>query len=298
MSQQAAEIWKEALLLPGETSLAASALRELAEYFRISPAEAERRCQSALVDSRQEWEAGARASSEQVLDFYDQTESYIFEHVWWHVEDIDGNAVNVRIMEYARRLGATEYLDFGSGVGANALLAARQGLRVTLADVSGSMLAFARWRMERRGLTAGYVYLREQPLPAGKFDFATAMDVMEHLQNPAAEISRVSRALRPGGVFVFNARPGHDPARPMHILPTMYPVYQGLRGAGLRTQEGPDVTDLRREGCFVCRRAGDGPLIDPLINFGWKMYDRIRYSAVAETGSHLLNAALGRRSAG
>jgi SAM-dependent methyltransferase len=284
MDQISVDKWREALLLPDESDLRQSGLRELAEYFGLTPAEAERQCESALSDSKREWEQGARRTTEQILDFYDQTRSYIFEHIWWHATDLAGNAANVVIIEYASGQGAREYLDFGSGVGSNAILAARRGLQVTLADVSKTMLEFARWRLERRGLKANYLYLREQKLPLRTFDFVTALDVMEHLPAPTVEIRQISAALKTGGLLVFNARPGFDAARPMHILPTMYPVRRALRGSGLGAETGPDADRITALECHVCRKSNAGWM----ARLGWRLYDCLRFSALAETISHRL----------
>ncbi|HWQ34605.1 MAG TPA: class I SAM-dependent methyltransferase [Blastocatellia bacterium] len=278
MSQTNVERWCEALLLPGETEISSSGVRELAEYFGLSPDEAQQLCDSSLADSRQEWETASRETKEAILDFYDRTRSYIFEHVWWHATDTRSNAINVEIIDYACRCGARAYLDFGSGVGANAILAARSGLSVTLADVSKTMLDFARWRLERRGLKANFIYLREQPLPRESFDFITALDVMEHLPRPAEEISRMSAALRTGGRLIFNARPGFDAERPMHLLATMYPVRRGLRGSGLRAENDEDAAHLRALDYYVFRKSSDGAL----INLGWRMYDSLRFGPLAE----------------
>lgn len=279
MSLSNIEKWRQALLLPGEQDIRHSGLRELAEYYGVGIAEAERLCNSALADSKSEWEAQARQTSAAILDFYDRTQSYLFEHVWWHANDLTGNAINVEIIDYACQQGARTYLDFGSGVGANAILAARSGLTVTLADVSRTMLDFARWRLERRGLQAKYIYLRQQSLPDAHFDFVTAMDVMEHLPRPVGEISQISAALKIGGLLIFNARPGADLQRPMHILPTLYPIRRALRSCGLHADPDPAAHRIRALDCFVVRKTAGSTL----TNLGWRIYDNVRYSALAET---------------
>jgi len=292
MDQAKIARWCQALLLPEETDLVRSSLRELADYFGISVAEAQCACETALADSKREWESAPRQGPDQILDFYDRTRSYIFEHVWWHAVDEGVGAANVEILDYAARCGARHYLDFGSGVGANAILFARQGLNVTLADVSRTMLEFARWRLERRGLKATYIYLRQQDLPRGHFDFATAVDVFEHLVNPAAEMRRLSASLRPGGVMVFNCRPGRDPQRPMHIMPNMRPIFRELRHSGLR-EIGPGAKPLRDLGYYAVRRGGQWRLAD----LGWGVYDSLRYGPAAEAGRSLLKVFLARRDA-
>lgn len=287
MDQAIIDRWRQALLLPDESDPGHSGVRELSEYFGISEAEAQRLCASALADSKQEWETVTRRTTDEILNFYDRTRSYIFEHVWWHATDLSLNAVNVAIIDYACRQGARTYLDFGSGVGANAMLAARSGLSVTLADVSATMLDFARWRMERRGLRAQYIYLRKQPLPQAGFDLLTALDVMEHLPRPADEIRKMCAALRTGGLLIFNARPGFDAERPMHILPTLYPVRRALRGNGLRAEPGAEADRIRALDYFVLRKSSDGAV----KNLGWRLYDSLRFGPLAEAVFQYLDNA-------
>lgn len=282
--------WAEAVRLPGETDLEASTLRELAEYFGLSREDARRACESALADSRREWDAAERARPEEVLEFYDRTRSYIFEHAWWHVEDQGNNTANVAALDYALARPGRRYLDFGSGVGANAILYARHGFKVTLADVSRTMLDFARWRMERRGLAAEYVYLREQSLPADQFDFITAVDVFEHLVEPGRELGRLSAALSVGGTLVFNYWVGSDPARPMHILSSADPIFRVLRQSGLRWAD--DVTEeLKLFGhLVVARRVAQSRL----AGLAWGVCDGLYYSPAARLGKRLVKAALAR----
>ena len=248
--------WRAALLLDGETDLIESSVRELTEYFGISRVDALEACVTALGESKREWESEARDTPADIEAFYRTTRSYLFEHLWWHATDPDECSVNVALLDYARGIGAYEYLDFGSGVGSTAILFARHGLRVTLADLSPTMLAFARWRFERRGLRAEFLDLNQQPLPRERFAFATAVDVLEHLCDPAVELECIEQSLVPGGVFAFNFRAGYDPERPMHILPTGEPVFQALRETGMRVLAPRDATakELRQREFYCAKR--------------------------------------------
>ena len=266
--------WFDALLLDGESDPVESGVRELAEYFGIGREEARARCASALVDSRREWEAARRETPAEIVDFYRRTQSYLFEHIWWHATDGEANAANVALLEYAVSRGARAALDFGSGVGANAILFARHGFRVTLADVSETMLAFARWRLQRRGIEAECIDLNREELPAGRFDFVTAVDVCEHLADPGREFHRIARAMRPGGHFAFNYRAGFDEERPMHILPSSSAVLRSIRRAGFR--EAAEAGELRRLDFCVVERATGGAMRDRLCG----IYDGVRYSRV------------------
>ena len=255
MNYDNATQWREALLLPGETDPVESGVRELAEYFGLSREAARRACRNALSDSKREWESAPRRTSDQIVDFYRCARSYLFEHVWWHATDVEENSANVEVLNYALRRGAQAHLDFGSGVGSTAILFARRGFNVTLADVSEMMLDFARWRLERRGLRAEFINLSHQQLPRDRFDFATAIDVCEHLVNPGAEFKHITEALKVGGAFVFNYRAGVDEDRPMHILPAAAPLLRVIRRSGLR-EATDDAAALRQlEFCVVERGA-------------------------------------------
>ncbi|QQS49218.1 MAG: methyltransferase domain-containing protein [Acidobacteriota bacterium] len=275
MDRRLVERWREALLLPGEGDLVSSGVGELAAYFGLDREETERTCLSSLADSKREWESSPRRTPGQIIDFYRRTRSYLFEHVWWHATDEEENASNVAILDYARRSGAKSCLDFGSGVGANAILFARAGFEVTLADVSTTMLEFAGWRLARRGLEARLVDLNQSSLPEGEFEFVTAVDVLEHVADPGATLRRIARSMRHGGRLVFNYRAGVDPERPMHILPHAGHVLGNLRRAGFRDISSSEP-DLARMGYMIVERHDPRGILDH--SMGW--CDRLRYSSI------------------
>lgn len=275
MDRGLVERWREALLLSGETDPVLSGLRELAEYFDLSLDDVRRDCQSSLADSKLEWESAPRKTPEQIHEFYRHTRSYIFEHVWWHATDSEANAANVAILDYFRQSGANNYLDFGSGVGANAILFARLGFNVTLADISPTMLEFARWRLARRGLSARFIDLNHESLPDRSFDLITAVDVLEHVVDPGATLRQIARSLTTGGRLVFNYRAGFDPQRPMHILADAGPVMGNLRRAGL-ADISSNGTELGQLGYKIVERRDSGRL--RALSMG--SLDRLRYNSI------------------
>ncbi len=266
--------WREALLLPGETDPVESGLRELAEYFGLSRQQALRRCDNAVAESKREWEAVARQTPEQIKDFYRTTRSYIFEHVWWHATDPAIGIANAEILNLALNRGAQSYLDFGAGVGANALLFARAGFTVTLADISTSMLDFARWRLQRRGIKAELIDLNRRQLPDDCFDFVTAIDVCEHLPRPEIELRQISRSMKIGGAMVFNCRAGEDENRPMHVLKTANPVRRALRSCGFREIENGN---LRKAEFSVVERIAQNRIED----LWYGALDRARFNQLS-----------------
>lgn len=248
--------WCEALVLDGESCLIESSVRELTEYFGISRVDALESCVTAVQESKREWEAEPRDTLHDVEAFYRTTRSCLFEHLWWQATEPEDAAVSVALLDYAKQIGALEYLDFGSGVGSTAILFAQHGFKVTLADISPTMLAFARWRMQRRGLSAQFLDLNQQDLPRNRYAFVTAVDVLDHLYDPAHEMQQIGEALVVNGIFAFNFRTGFDVQHPMQILPSSAPLFRALRSSGLRGVQGHEAAAevLKAREFYTARR--------------------------------------------
>jgi SAM-dependent methyltransferase len=93
-----------------------------------------------------------------------------------------------------------EILDAGCGTGLTLqelrLLGTAQGV-----DISAEALEFCRMRGLENVYNADLVDL---PFAADQFDFVTALDVLEHLDDDTAALAEFRRVLKPGGrVFIF-----------------------------------------------------------------------------------------------
>lgn len=230
-----AEIWADALLLPGETDLKHSLCIELGRLEGCDNlAEIERRGRSAVLKMKEEWEAGFReGDAEFVVNYYDQSTHYLYELMWWHTLAEDQSPLAyVAALHLALQNGCKHSLDFGAGVGAGGLLFARHGFSIALADISSTLLDFARRRMKARSIPANFYDLKTDHLPDGTYDFITAMDVFEHIAEPEKTVDVLAAALRPGGILFgrFNVEPDAD--RPSHIARDFGPMFDRLAELG------------------------------------------------------------------
>ncbi|MGH2375500.1 MAG: methyltransferase domain-containing protein [bacterium] len=100
-------------------------------------------------------------------------------------------------------LGGEACLDVGCGTG-GFLIAARSRFRRLIGiDIALRWLVIARKRLADAGENATLVCCSAEhlPFPAGTFDAAVCIDVLEHAQDPQAILMTTARALQPEGVF-------------------------------------------------------------------------------------------------
>jgi mycofactocin glycosyltransferase len=228
-------IWFQSLLLNGSRDIEESTLREICSYSGIEDAEeARRRCLGALSGIKKEWQDKVTDVSRKAVEhFYDESQSMLYELLWWHtlVEDLSPLAYVVAL-RFAVHHGCSDYLDFGSGVGSGGILFARHGFRVTLADISSVALGFSRWRFERRNLPAAHIDLKSSGLPDKAFDMVTAMDVFEHLVDPVTTLRELGRTIKKGGFLMGRFHAEQDADRPHHIILDFDPTFRELAALG------------------------------------------------------------------
>jgi 2-polyprenyl-6-hydroxyphenyl methylase/3-demethylubiquinone-9 3-methyltransferase len=97
-------------------------------------------------------------------------------------------------------------LDIGCGGGFLAEEFAALGCRVTGVDPSQVSISAARAHAAGRGLRIDYRVGagEELPVPDAAFDVACCCDVLEHVSDLDRVISETARALRPGGLYLFD----------------------------------------------------------------------------------------------
>jgi SAM-dependent methyltransferase len=206
------EWFRSSLRLPGTEGVRAAVLDDLSTFSGLTPDRCVERCRNWESWSAEEWCAADRSDPDGLKNFYRTTESWAFDLLWYAYLQAEGCAYPTSVL--ALRAVADQghgraHLDFGSGVGVTSQLFARAGYETTLADVSTSLLDFARHRLSRRGEAARFIDLNEEKLQTGRYDVITALDTLTHIPDLANVTASLHSALRPGGWLVanFDTRP-------------------------------------------------------------------------------------------
>ena len=210
--------WRAALA-PRTGDIRRELAMEAAEYLAIPLEEAQRRIDRSGEDFPDEWNRMVTDPSDpqQLTRFYNESQAELFEQIAWHsTEPIHHRSLVCA--DLASTLRGREFLDYGSGIGSNALVFGLAGFNVTLADIADPLRNFAKWRCERRGVPVRAIDLKRESLEMRRYDVITCFDVLEHVPDPLAAVRRMRDALRAGGLFFLYAPFGYDPERPMHVV--------------------------------------------------------------------------------
>ena len=230
------ELFRAALTLPPRDDVRAGILDDLSTFYGYPPEECVERCLHWEELSTREWQSADRTSRDGLLAFYNSTTSWSFDLLWYAYLQAEGleYPVHVAMAQTSGKLShGRRHLDFGSGVGVTSQLFSALGYTSTLADVSQTLMAFARFRLERRGVEAGYIDLNVAGLPAASFDVITAADTLAHVPDVAATAAMLHSALAPGGLLFanFDVRP-KTPENAWHLYDDDLPLRWKLQRAG------------------------------------------------------------------
>jgi len=167
------------------------------------------------------WEQQGAMTPARIKAFYKQTANYIYELGQWHLWLADKRKSDLALVEDMRtKYKPKNILDFGGGVGLNALQLARAGFDVTLADLDSTTLQFAAFRAQRHGVPLKIWKSDVEPAPIDPtYDVILVLDVLEHLPKDElhAIVDQLIRLKHPGTQIILSAPFGRTATHPMHL---------------------------------------------------------------------------------
>lgn len=196
----------------GQVPLEIAALpRDVAERFGFSSVEQVREALSSAGPRLAELWQGHEGSEEGYYRRKDVGEAYILDLANWHMRrNVAGLLMGW--CEEMRNQGL-KVLDYGSGIGTAALMLS-DGNEVDCLEPNKTLRGFIEWRAQRLGREINFV---NGNTPAGRYDLALCIDVLEHLTSPEKAAQAIYAALRPGGLlFTESDFTNDDGKNPMH----------------------------------------------------------------------------------
>ena len=182
----------------------------------------------------------------------------------WRTSVFDGDSpVAAAFLE--RLPGSCRVLDFGSGIGRNALALARLGHTVTVCDVAESGVRFSLDRAREEGLavTAADYDGRMIEMPSSSVDGILAWSCLDHVTLEwAAELAlELTRVARPGALLLvsFDEDRSDDPESSVEILEDRTHHYTSGRRAGMlfRPYRNAEIKGLFADGWELLEFEGE-----------------------------------------
>jgi len=224
----------------------AETLLDISTFFNLDTESCQTRLDKYRMSEMAEmWNKLDPQSPEQIRRFYQETELYIWELSKWHASESYQIYLN-RVAEAIRAFPPSTHprvLDFGSGIATASIEFAKIGYQVTLADVPGRTLAFAKHRFQRRGLSYSVIEVTNDiPHIPGIFDIVVSFDVLEHIPEAEMVMRRLVQSLRTGGAALIVASFDDHGEHPQHLPSNIdrfrkVPWDWALVGAGLRFEK-------------------------------------------------------------
>ncbi len=138
----------------------------------------------------EEWNEKLPSSDEEIKSFYRETKNYLYESTNWHFGtrrrfDIELVTACLRLKDkkvFGPDKEKPKVLEFGCGISQNAIMLARAGFDVTIADLDGYTLKFAEHRFKKHKIPykVWKTDVEEMP-PEEKYDIILAFEVFEHM---------------------------------------------------------------------------------------------------------------------
>ncbi|MEM1429771.1 MAG: bifunctional 2-polyprenyl-6-hydroxyphenol methylase/3-demethylubiquinol 3-O-methyltransferase UbiG [Pseudomonadota bacterium] len=174
------------------------------------------------------------------------------------------------------RFDGLAVIDIGCGGGLLSEPMARLGADVTGIDAAGDTIPVARHHAERAGLRIDYRQTSaEQMLAEGaRFDVVLAMEVIEHVADPAAFLRTCAGVLKPGGLMICSTLNRTNKAYLLAILGAERVMRWLPPGThDWRKFLTPDEVETMLTGASLTPVDRKGMVFDP-IAWSWSLSDR------------------------
>ena len=156
--------------------------------------------------------------SQGLLDFYEETDSFIYELIVWNRSQIKCD-MRHWMLDFLHRhnMPGGRVLICGDGIGIDSFFFAQAGYDIVSYEVSRYGQQIARRLFDDYKVNVQMADTLETFEPES-FDAIISLDVLEHVPSPPEMVRDLSKLLRPGGLFIVSAPFfGVRPQFPTHL---------------------------------------------------------------------------------
>ena len=135
--------------------------------------------------SAEEWNQKKidQSNMQEVMEFYRKTPNYIFELMEYHSTD-SKQKLSQTVIELIKEHEFKTVLDFGAGICQDSIVAVREGLEATAADIPGKTFDFGKWRIKKYNNSINTIDIHDETPLEKSYDAITCFEVLQHVVNP------------------------------------------------------------------------------------------------------------------
>ena len=165
-------------------------IKQAADYLKITTEEFTKRMSNTQPTIQKDW-----AEKKSIIDFYKDTDAYIYELVLFN------NEYRLKTLLYpVLNLKGKTILDYGAGIGIVPILLAEHNTTYYY-DLPGKTQEFAKYINSKS--THKTIFIDdEEDVFTRPYDFISCVDVLEHLENPMEVVKKITENLKPGTLFL------------------------------------------------------------------------------------------------
>ncbi|MFH1783734.1 MAG: methyltransferase domain-containing protein [bacterium] len=147
---------------------------------------------------RAAWYGAAPETKKQINDFYQSTDSYIYDLIVIH-KTWSRTMWRKIAIELFHKYGVETILDFGGGIGEDAIGFKKLGFKPTIYEIGLRTAEFAKWRFSKHNLEIEVITDRKD---LGQYNAVYCTEVLEHLTDPVETINLLPHFLTKDGILL------------------------------------------------------------------------------------------------
>lgn len=151
-----------------------------------------------------------------IENWFKDTAKYIFELVEVQSQPAK-KKIAAQVLNFCKNYNVKKILDYGCGIGEEAIKAARAGFNVAVADLPSKTLDFANWRFKKHGVKVRVIEVRNQKPLKEKYNAIFCFEVLQHLFKPEIIAKHLISHLKNKGLLFVTTR-FHNPSYPLALL--------------------------------------------------------------------------------
>lgn len=162
------------------------------------------------------WNGADPQTASEIAMFYRESDAFLYDLIVEHHTALR-QGVRQRILDRLITHRARTVLDYGGGIGLDAIAMFRAGLSVTYFEVEGKTAHFAERLFLRENCGIRVCYSTDD-LARHSFDAVVCIEVLEHVQDPLSVVAQLHSYLADGGTALVSASFGsHQGRYPSHL---------------------------------------------------------------------------------